>query len=218
MKKVFLLIGIILAIIACKKSDNSNDNPISSTSYFPLAKGNYWIYKEYEIDTNSVEAQLETIDSINVTNDTIINGKKYYVIYHDRNTSSFGNFVLDEYKYVRDSSGYLVKIDGGIVFSVCNFTDALVKRVSSFGQDTLSIVTGKMEKVTEQINVPAGSFNDVLNLKGTVVLGRQFSYLKRPHYVNNYYAKNVGLILKSTFELYDGTVFEVRLLRYKINN
>jgi hypothetical protein len=119
--------------------------------------------------------------------------------------------------YCRDSSKYLINSDGQILFSENNFSDTLLRTTRLYEEDTICWITGKMEKNENDINVPAGTFNNTLNLKGTIICNPKYTRIGNPHYVNKYYAPEVGEILHSYLYVYDGSSLEKRLTRYKIN-
>lgn len=50
MKKLFFFLGIALFFLACDES--TEPGPIGKKNYLPLAIGNYWVYRTYEIDPN----------------------------------------------------------------------------------------------------------------------------------------------------------------------
>ena len=85
MRHYFALLILIpvLFFIACKKKDikPTPKDPVELASdYLPLKVGNYWIYEQFETDTNHVTKSLHIFDSVYAKGETIINGKTYWVI------------------------------------------------------------------------------------------------------------------------------------------
>jgi hypothetical protein len=222
MKNVIFVFGLILLLYSCKKEDkdNTTEQPaVNKSAYLPMAAGNYWIYQWVDVDTNGNEFQADYYDSVVISQDTIIRGKTYYkrefyTFYQNSKypTDHQSDFYLD-------SSGYLVNIWGWILFSENNYTDTIFQRIRKVPSDTniLCWVSYKMERVSGSITVPAGTFTDLLNYRGTYKGNPPFWHNKNPEYDNKYYAKNVGVILSTLF--YSGTsayYVEKRLVRYRI--
>lgn len=71
MKKIYILLALGFIGVSCSNDDdNSNNNDISTSDYFPMEQGKYWVY-----DTpGSIENGR---DSLYVSNDTVISGNTY---------------------------------------------------------------------------------------------------------------------------------------------
>ena len=210
MRKLFVLGIVLVIIISCQKNDELE---VSKSNFTPLKIGNYWIYKNYNVDSIGNETEISTIDSVVITRDTIINSMKFFIFEGTNYPFIRERQIID---ILKDSSGYLVNSKGQILFSENNFIDTLYKRVELGGvNDTIFTCTYKMEKPNYSVTVPAGTF-DVLNFKGTL-----FSYVnlqenQNPKYMNTYYADNVGKILITYLYLNSPMIIERRLLRYHI--
>lgn len=99
MRNVFFLAAIPF-FSSCEKDEpiepQTAKTPASIEEYYPLSIGNYWIYQQfiYENGTKTVGR----IDSTVITNDTLIDGKKYYVLrgteYFDRNWEHSKYYVI----------------------------------------------------------------------------------------------------------------------------
>ena len=218
MKVIYVLILAIILLISCEKEDDtpsteSPKEPIPYT-YTPMKIGNYWIYQHYKVDTNDIETELTKRDSICVVGDTIINNKTYNILERIRisniNPSKY-------YSYYRDSTGYLINDRGTILFSETNFTDTLQLMTEVYEEDTFYIVTCVMENYNNSISLPSGTFNNILNFKGTLWIGANPNNVKNPRYLNNYYSKNIGLIYRNYYYLNKHDRFEERLIAYHIN-
>lgn len=72
--------------------------------------------------------------------------------------------------------------------------------------DTATWTTSKMEKLNQHVIVPAGTFTEVLNVKGTVICNPKYTSIPNPRYVNNYFAKNIGEVLHTYFYVVGGEV------------
>lgn len=218
MKKVILVVAVIVCFYSCHKDDESGSGEETTSSYLPMAVGNYWVYQEYLSQGDGTFVPSSILDSTYISKDTLINGKTFYKFdnYQIIKTSA-KSVSFEGSEFYSDSVKYLIDSNGVILFSENNFTDILYKRSDVIDGDTLTWITGKMEKVDQILTVPAGTFTDVLNLKGTVNTNLKVPNISNPRYVNKLYAKNVGKVLQSFVFVHSGGTIERRLVRYKIN-
>jgi len=212
MRKLVAFFMAVSLLSSCKKEE---DNEIK-TEYLPLSIGNYWIYKDFKIDSSGNETANSSLDSVIITRDTIINRKKYYVLegeYYPFNSGVWG--IID---ILRDSSGYIVNPNGTIQFSENDFKDTIAYNITTnmYNGDTLVVTTYQMEKPDNIMMVPAGNF-EVLNYKGTVTTSMDTPGIEYPRYLNTYYAEGVGKILYTYFYIAGSAIYEKRLLRYHVN-
>jgi hypothetical protein len=208
-KSLALAMVLSSLLVSCNKDDDK------AISYLPLNIGNYWIYQEYLIDTAGTETLNTVIDSVIINRDTIINDKKYYVF---EGNVFWNRHQRGIYKIVRDSSGYIIDQNGMVLFAENDFADTIAyKAVINPGDsdDTLYISTFRMERITESITVPAGTFN-VLNCRNTVNTSMDTPDVKYPRYLKNYYSEGVGLILFNYCYMQSPTIYEERLIRYSV--
>lgn len=211
MRKLIAFAVLIPLVFSCKK-ENTEIDPPNEETYMPLEVGNYWVYKHFEIDESGNETEKDIVDSVFITEDSIINGYFYYVF---EGISDLGHCEMDG-KILRDSSGYLVDTSGTILFAESNFTDILESHIGIINEDTIYYANYKMERLNNPITVHAGTF-DVLNYKGTVTIPEEIPGVVYPRYINNYFAKKVGKVLSSYFFIHNPKVYERRLIRYHIN-
>lgn len=216
MRKLICL-GLVLAMfISCDKDDDNDEiieNKNKEASYLPLEIGNYWIYQHYNIDSLGNETQVDRMDSVLISKDTMINDLQYYVL----EGSSFptNNGIWGPIDFLRDSSGYVVNFQGKIRFSEDNFVDTLVFDNRIYGEDTVYTSSYKMENTAMQVSVPAGEF-EVLNFKGTLYTPHNHPRIANPRYLNTYYSKNVGKVLSTYFYIHSLYISEKRLVRYYV--
>lgn len=212
-----ILLGLTLVLFAsCSKNETTPnvENPTLAFSYLPMKVGNYWVYRHYNIDTIGhiiQTAELPITDSVIITRDTSINGKRYFV-FEGTNYPINPNWGI--VAILRDSSNYIVDVQGVIKFSKDNFTDTLVTNTSVINNDTIYRLSYKMEAPDTIVTVPAGNFS-VLNYRGTVQTKENYEGIPNPRYLNTYYSDNVGCILETYFFLSVPTISEKRLIRFK---
>ena len=214
MKNLVIILGVILLFYSCEKNDKPVQENDLTSDYLPMAVGNYWVYEIQDFDTLGHAFPQISYDSILISNDTLIHSIKYYRF--DNFHINSANTYLAETIFCQDSSRNLISSTGQLLFSEYNFTDTLLKKVEFFEDDTIFTVTYKMEKLNTDFSVPVGSFNDLLNVKGTVICNPQFIRLKNPRYTNKYYAKETGVIFQEQIWLGSGSTREKKLVRYHI--
>lgn len=217
MKKMILLMAVATLALACQKNESDQEIPeIPKTSYIPLTIGSYWVYQEYNVDSNGVETEQNRKDSITVIGDTLINGLNYGMLNEYKiNLTGIINF---DTVYVRDSSGYMVYKDGTIFFSSINFTDTLNQGIQYQGNvdssEVLYSYSYMMEMPDDPITIPIGTF-EVLNYKGTIISNDNLPF-PNPRYIDTYYADGVGRVMLSTFYFTSNLGVKKRLIEYFI--
>ncbi len=213
MKNLILILGVIISMYSCEKSDKPEKtaNPVSE--YLPMTVGNYWVYQVFDINSGGNEFQTSIMDSTIITKDTLINDLKYFRFdFYENSIHPVATI------YFRDSLKNLVNSAGEILFSENNFTDILLRKSEILQEDTIYSMTCSMEKIGLEVSVPAGVFNNILNYKGTVVCNPKYTTIENPRYTNKYYARGTGPIFQSQIYVSGGGVREKRLVRYHINN
>jgi len=217
---VFIFCLIFLSFQGCQKESISTINSsASSDGYYPKTIGSYWIYQHFRTDSNNVETQLTTLDTIKIIGDTLINGHTYSIMYgrglpyitYTPGIIYGGYGVLG---YIRDSLHYQVDTYGRIVFSSQDFNTVLHQASYTMDNKT-NTLTQEMEDVRDSLTVPSGVYK-VLNYKSTSsfidhLLNISHTYPDR----KDCYAKGVGRVLQS-FVFADKSVFERRLWQYHI--
>jgi hypothetical protein len=222
MKKYnLILLGLlIISVISCK-DDDIVEPPVSDPDpilleHMPIAIGNYWVYEHYYIDESNVERKMNEVDSVVISRDTNIRGKRFYILegtnypYVRQNKWGIVNIF-------RDSAGYLVTDKGEILFSATNFSDTFSQGVfTSSSGDTLYSYYTKMEKVSSLVTTPSGTYN-VLDLRNTLVFtDPRIGGGRNERAIHNYYAKGVGRVLSTWLFSGDKGHHERRLVRYKV--
>ncbi|MEY4934662.1 MAG: hypothetical protein RIS64_1021, partial [Bacteroidota bacterium] len=80
MKNLKCLFVIVVVLVAgCK--DKATDQPTTYASYSKLAVGNYWIYQQFNVDSNGNGTPTNVYDSVFVEKDTVINNHTYFKLY-----------------------------------------------------------------------------------------------------------------------------------------
>lgn len=214
MQKLLVFIVAVLFMISCQKDEN-NDAPVLKANHYPLAIGSYWVYQHVDVNSSGVETIYSKLDSIFINRDTTINGKKYFIL---EGINHLFNNKIGMVDILRDSSGYIVGPKGTRIFAENNFSEVLSNYtgVDPYTKDTLYTMSAKMEKVSNPVTVPAGTF-EVINKRETILTPFDISGVDNPRFADNYYANNVGPIVKTFYYLHDSRPMQKRLLRYHIS-
>lgn len=210
MKKFFLFISLTsVAFVSCKKDkDAEPEAPVTATtptSGMPFTTGSYWIYEKINIDTNGVETSAGgALDSVYISNDSVINGKTYSVF--------VGSYVNPaSLNFRRDSLGYIVDESGRIQYASTNFTDTL----STFTVPGYYDAYYMMNQPASPLTVPAGTFN-VKDFRGTVTATYSGYTGTNPRYIHYYYSDGVGQVKQVQFFVNAQDYIGWRLVRYYI--
>jgi hypothetical protein len=207
MKQLTLLCAMALvSFMACQK-ENASTPIVNTESYFPLKVGNYWIYNESTVSEDDMTVEpTYNIDSVFIEKDTLLNGKLYYKIASLQNN-------LYQFRFIRDSLHYIIDDKGKKFFSSENFTDALHK-VGNNGYERY--LKDRFYKMVKEDNVKStiGVYN-CLNYQLSNVLLEPFEG-QTVRYCNNYYAKNIGIIRKTSAYLFSKSFIREDLIRYKV--
>ncbi len=216
MKNLFIVIGIFTLLSNCEnQNEQIVEDSVNVEDYFPMEIGNTWVYEHFRIDMYGNTTRLPLIDSIVTTKDTVIGGENYFVFegtdYFRKGTewSIIGIF--------KDSANCIVNHKGKIIFSLDNFSDTLHNAVLTNDQEQYAEIIYQMKVPDKQIRVPAGNFK-ALNYQGKFIAENNYipSSIQNPRFLNNYYAKGVGLISKNYFYFTGENMFQVKLSKYKL--
>lgn len=212
-----LVMAVVCIIASCKKKEHqdSTPQPVTYASYLPLKAGNYWIYENFNLDTNGNYTSTGIIDSDYVAGDTLVNGTTYFKWLRNNSTLGASTYI------VRDSLHYIVDIIGAKLFSSQNFTDTFDVSYgysSPAHTDTIYFRYFKMDGSNVSVFVPAGTFI-TQDAKTTYILYPPFSNgLANPRYINLYYAENVGLVYETLQPYTSMPTYTVKkLIRYHLN-
>lgn len=210
--------AMLFSFNSCKTENEPSDE--TQSIYLPMSVGNYWIYQHFIVDSLGNEHPLNSFDSVVITNDSLINNKLYYEFGGKQDNTHF-------HKFLRDSAGYLVTIDGQKIFSTYNFKDTLLKQNDSleFSKIKRLIFTFKIKMESAPVikTTVAGEFS-TLNARGYLTTYYYDSSAKLIDTIvtnqNTYYAKNIGIIVQEYHYYTDMKEykrrFEKRLIRYKL--
>lgn len=145
---IITLAVISVSVLSSCKKDKEEPAPANTPDFAVLKEGNYWVYETYFTDENGVVSLTDYYDSVYIKQDTVINGKTYFLKIDSR-------FEMLSAKYWREENGELINEKGNIMP-----TDAGYIATEYFiaNQDTLSETTSTLLPEETYLNVPAGVF------------------------------------------------------------
>lgn len=229
MKNIFIAIILSLSLISCSESDTPVIvNSTQTNSFFNIENGNKWVYKRYNYNnSNGSYIQTNTIDSVFVVGDTVINSINYKKMYHHTyydiiNSPTNYQLVKD---FVRiDSNDHLVRPDGFVLhpgFDTTyqyshNYYSAYFYDSNSgtyiqnlFGTAEFQLVSGILSFTVEGVNY------DLYNYKGDFTGNTS---LNIPDNTINYmYGEEIGLVLTRCPYVSGNAFYEDRLIYYELN-
>ncbi|MEM9679337.1 MAG: hypothetical protein AAF901_03355 [Bacteroidota bacterium] len=157
MKRILFTVCIIVLFYSCNDDDVQTPETLQS-NFYALTVGNSWVYKNYRYDINTeIYEDTGVIDSVSIVGTEAINGSTYYK-FRTWTTGNEEGIVFcnpngEQFEYLRDSLGYLVRSDGAIKYSNNDYNERLLSE-SSWGNIYERLVEG-----TNALDVEAGIFD-----------------------------------------------------------
>jgi hypothetical protein len=210
-KCLFTLLLLAVLSVACKKDKPIPPVPVTYPAYSQLKVGNYWIYRQYEVDSSGNGVATNNYDSCYVEKDTVINNRTYFKVFRPD--------IVSTYKYLRDTLHYIKDHLGYLQFSSQDFSTVLHSFYSTGGSDTMYHLIFKMEDKDAPYTTEAGTFT-TSNAKMTFTTNQRMIGFARGKvkYAHHRYAENVGIVSETLPFYYNAEKFtERRLVRYQVN-
>ncbi len=215
MKKYFLTINLLsILCVSCNNDDASipeGEIEIEDVGFFNLKVGNVWTYEYFRREGETkIFNSLGILEEQEIVSEQEINGERIFTIQVTISGVEEGasNYPAEDAAtfQVKDSLGYLVRLNEGIIFSN-ESTEEYLRN-----EHLLEGIFGILLDTQETVEVPAGNFdcsvNEIyakINDEGDLSIGRD-EYL---------YAEGVGEILyRISFVTREQHVFEQRLISF----
>lgn len=202
---ITLLLFLSAFILSCSKDPLSPEKKTSEpvySDYMPLKIGNYWIYQYFNTDENGDEIFTNTIDSVFISKDTLIQDRIYYKL---EKTRTLWNVYIPS--FISDSSGYLLSSPGRLILSPDS--------TETYQEDSEYYLSTSFScRKDSLVNTPAGIFNNTITY-------RTFNEGKNGMgngYTNRVFAKNIGMIQRNLF--YSSAPEKpvgIKLIRYRLH-
>lgn len=112
MKKLIAFAAIAALLASCSGDDST---PVENEEFFPLAEGNLWVYKRYDVSASGLETTSGRIDSVRVIGYYTSGGKTYSDLRHRIYNGS--GAPIDQWNELLriDENGHLVNSGGKVV-------------------------------------------------------------------------------------------------------
>lgn len=210
-----LSLASLFLFTSCNK-DEENQTPEeqqqAEESFFALKVGNSWTYNYYRRVVNPDGLELLDVEEIvKVTEEMIVNNETYYTI--QKTTSGDGSCGVCEENgvstmQVRDSVGYLINIEGDILYSSESKTDYLI------AEEDWGTIFGVLLPGMEDIEVDAGTFTAINNQWYAIDPSDGSEYFGR---IDWHYADGVGEIKRTFVGVIAGQfIYEKRLASFDL--
>lgn len=211
MKKSVISVAAFIFLLSCK---NNTTVPTPKDNYIPMNVGTHWVYRNYRIDDERIDAQKTEhdmgLDTVTVLKDSIHNGNTYKVIQHS-------NYILNQQstqELLRDSANHLVNQRGQVLFSPNYIESDTIYSYNEYYESEL-VFSYKLYMLNNLIDVvvPAGTFKAV-GVEQKITYGSPYPNPEKPKYC---YAPNVGLVLREYKYLGSNNInFRSKLVSYKL--
>ncbi len=222
MNKVLCSIAMLSLVLACGDSSPSGPGQGGGdAAYYPLSVGNQWVY-DRSGQMTIAGVQVATINGMNVTEITgkVNHGLGFEVYQQETSIDDTTEFVGETLIVDSTFTTYVRITDEGF-YSYVNLTDAdslvfvpfplTVGATWQFSQDPP--ITAEILSLTSEVTVPAGSFDNCLEIRTT--------WSESGNIVQNdtYFAPNVGRVKNVYLQTYETVVTTVtsELLSYSVD-
>ncbi len=215
MKRVVIALLFLSSIVSCTK-DKEEETRNKKTNYTPMSVGNYWVYKNFLIDTMGNETETSRIDTVTITRTENIGAYTYYVFEGTYYTTPV-NKPRILYK-LRGSSGYLVDTSGLIHFAHNDYSDSLDHYCLKDRHDAnVYCASLQMKEGNFNISTPAGTFS-AKKFNRYITLYEPYlpDDVPNPRNWDIYYADGVGKIMETYFFSTQKDHYELRLDSYHV--
>jgi len=207
MKSFFFMLSVFFLLSCSKESEEKNDNVVIDTifprSYFPTYPKSYWVYLTSNSDT--VVHKTDSIYSLHTNYDPYKNpwdSSLFYAPQYEGRTVKGYYLALGTTDY--HSSRYRLLIDDslytGKVFNSC-------------------FIWPNSDWYGKVINIDTTVLINSVRYDSVIII---MEYSDPPGYENQYvkyyYAKNIGIIRKEDWFLYDNSTYIEDLIDYEVNN
>ncbi|MBZ0327536.1 MAG: hypothetical protein K8F54_08040 [Altibacter sp.] len=207
----FFTIALTLLLTSCSKSDEpGNLQEQQEANFYALKVGNSWSYSYFTIDHNGDLQNIGVEEDVEIVAETVIDNETYFTV----QTTTVGSCTVcdDEgvtVKKVKDSLGYLVTLEGDILFSNDNTNSYLIH------ENPWGDVYGVLSADLVEVVVEAGVFTAVRNEVYAIDPNTGDPFIGKD---DNLYADGIGLVKRNYHGVSSGQlILERHLIAYQIN-
>jgi len=209
-----------LTIFSCKKDKDTlppqKDPPGTDSvyaDYMHLKPGNYWIYEQYQVDTDGTATATHIFDSIYAGPEIIHEGQSYHTRMVPDGSSGLGGYQTELF---RDSLHYILGTGGAIFASYEDFSSVFRQQYLIMYGDSIALMSIRMTDRNKIITVPAGTFPTIVRgLIWTMCPGHtQYGAERREA---TCISKATGIISETISTYFGNNIqLERRLVRYHV--
>lgn len=219
MKKIFLIPIFTFLLGSCSNNDDSTVTTEPTTSFFNIENGNKWAYKGYSyriIDSIEVYQDMNTIDSVFVVGDTVINSINYKKLSRYKYYNNTGGVSGITESYIRvDENDHLVNSEGFMLHPGFDNESQYSHHYYSDFTNTTLWGTATFQN--------QGSFNEevegqtyfVYNYQGDFIGNTSLGILNNT--INYKYAEQIGEVIQKCPYVSGVGGLEYRLVYYDLN-
>lgn len=179
--------------------------PVSS--YFPMEKGNYWIYEVSVCDSLGKNCKSAMFDTVFIIKDTTINSNEFYVI----EGKHFGKTFR---KFLRDSAQFIVNEMGEVQLTNAVFNETLkIDLFTTQLNDTLYYSETYAEDDDSVVKTSVDSYR-CLALTTRIISKYNKQQIKLNTY--DFYARNTGLVEETGIIINNMKNVKRELIEYEI--
>lgn len=214
MKLIFPLLTVTTIFLSCKKEKDLEILPETTiqnsiSDYGSLGIGNYWVYDNYNINTELNDTiTFNYNDSIYIDRDTLINGHRFFVMEGKL-------FNLNFERIIRVNGDKLENPDGYVYLKMTNSVDTLYKQlwVDNIAIDSIYYVS---QYNPTTIRTELGHLNSEYQLVRTFFNNTELTEVLNPRYDLDCYVKDVGAIKYTGFLGWTNSEYHAILKSYSV--
>lgn len=212
MKRILFYLCFSALFFACTTSDELQSLSQTSANFYALTVGNTWVYKNYKYNINTqVYEDTGIVDSVHIVGTEIIEGNTYFkfrtLTTGNEDQITFTNPNGEQFEYVREENGYLLKDNGRVKFVNNVYEPILVDSDSNFNYYF------RLSEVASTVQTQAGNF-ECAKLQYYVLNEDQEQLPGTNTYL---YADGIGLVFDTTsFVSQSNHSIERRLVSYNV--
>lgn len=209
-----LLLSSAFVLSSCQRDEDeptaptAPPTPLSIASFSKLAVGNYWIYKQTEVDSLEVDLGMTfPEDSIFISGDSVIDGVTWFV-----QRKATGGVVASWVTFLRDSANCLVQRGRGIQFSASDFDEVL--QLDSNNALVQAVIRWSVSSTQYPVSVGAGDYQTYRMIGDVTMYGLPTAPGWK--FPRSYWAEGVGKVRYLNYYSASTTGRCFELLRYHV--
>lgn len=220
MKKIILVFILISTLLSCSNDYDDKNSIQTKSSFFNINTGNKWVYKRYYLNNSSNQLNTSnTIDSVFVTGDTLINSLSYKKIMHKEygDIIQYPNSYSNRFEYLRiDENDHLIDHNSNVLHPGFDNQFQYIQNYYVGSQ----LANGLLGQATFQLEAPQNLVieeNNYLayNFKGNFIGNTNIGIPNNT--IHHICSEQIGLVKQITPYASGNGFIEDRLVYYSVN-